>query len=331
MSRMKFNSFLQSKIEEYIIYRQTYGFTGINERDNLSVFDKYLHRKMSKTLNELDGKFFLEMVALESERCLPQTVGQRISVIYGFFQYLVRIQVVENNPLTFMARPRGLYYRPHIFNPQEIKLIIDYLSKRIMHGQCKGFFLARLAHYTAITLQAACGLRISEVINLKIEHFNLKDETLYIHRSKFRKDRLIPISSKTIMNLQNYLNTRRSIIGSNNENPYFFLTYWKDKGNRKTLAQYFFMAVKELGMYQPPQIKGNVIMGSPCTHSLRHSFAVNTIRRWKAQGKNINQISDTLATYMGHCSFSNTQTYLKALNHDPQILIFDYHKNQCER
>ena len=321
---MKFNSFLNSKFEEYIVYRQTYGFTGRNERDNLVVFDQYLQRKRCKLLSELDGIFFLEMVAAESERCLPQTVGKRISVLHKFFQYLERIQFIENNPLTFMARPKGLYYQPHIFNPQEIKIILDYLSQRIWHNRSKNFFLARFSHYTALSLQAACGLRISEVINLKIEHFNPKDETLYIHRSKFRKDRLIPISNKTIMNLQNYLDIRRSQLGTVNENPYFFLTYWKDKGNRKTLAQYFVMAVKELGMYQPPQIKGNVIMGPPCTHSLRHSFAVNTIRRWKAEGKNINQIADTLATYMGHCSFSNTQTYLKALNHAPEILIFDY-------
>jgi integrase len=56
--------------------------------------------------------------------------------------------------------------------------------------------------------------------------------------------------------------------------------------------------------------------------TLRHAFAVRTVRRWQAIGLPINQIADTLATYMGHAEFASTQVYLKALSRGPGDLIF---------
>ena len=237
---MKYKSFLNQKIIEYIDFRKSYGFKGIVERDNLARFDQYLISKDVRSLSSLEGDFFLKMISFELERqLLPKTINQRITVLNGFFKYLVRIGSIKDNPLNSIAKLKQLYYRPYVFTPEEIKKILDYLSKRIMSGRYKNFFLARLSHYTALSVQAACGLRISEAINFKIKDFNPTDKTYYICQSKFRKDRLIPISSETSSTITNYLNTRRASLGSDDKNPYLFLTYKKDKGSRKTIPQYF--------------------------------------------------------------------------------------------
>ena len=76
-----------------------------------------------------------------------------------------------------------------------------------------------------------------------------------------------------------------------------------------------------MGIYRKATLRGDTVFGSPSPHSLRHAFAVRTVRRWQKEGRSIDQIADTLMTYMGHVSLKATQVYLKALSLDPGILI----------
>jgi integrase/recombinase XerD len=321
---MKAKSFLSHKFNDYIHFRKSYGFKVVSDSSNLMKFDQYLCSSNAKTLQDIDQLFILQMISMEAEKFNPSTVNQRITILSNFFDYLCRIEFIEINPLDGITHYKRLYYRPYVFSPKDLAILSDRLSKRLLMRDQEKYFLARLSHYTALSIQAECGLRISEVINLKIKDFDPLASTLYIEKTKFRKNRLIPIAHKTSIKISNYLNTRRSLIKVNKSSPYIFLSFLENKSNRKTVSQHFRMNLDETGIYHPPRLVGNTIIGSPCTHSLRHSFAVNTIRRWKAQGRDIDQIADTLATYMGHSSFVSTQVYLKALNHSPEILIYRY-------
>jgi len=317
--KYKFRSFLKKKFAGYLNYRKSYGFKADADYSNLAVFDKYLVLRKVKSLSELTEKFYLEMIAYELEVLKPQTVNHRIMTLKNFYKYLERQHRIKHNPVEALPRLKELYYAPHIFSVEEINKILDYLADYTARAQ-KNFFLVRFSRYSAFALQAACGLRISEVLNLKITDFDPKKMTLFIRKTKFRKDRLIPISSKSTTRLQNYLNTRQSFI--NDDNPCLFLSYRKEKNNRKPMAHYFLNALRDLGMDKNPEIKGNIIFGAPCPHSLRHSFAVNTVKRWISEGKDIDKVADTLATYMGHSDFSYTQVYLKCLSQRPELLVF---------
>jgi len=321
---MKAKSFLSCRFNDYIHFRKSYGFKIVCDSNNLMKFDQYLYSSNAKTLQDIDQLFILQMISIEAEKFSPSTVNQRITVLSSFFNYLCRIELIKINPLDGITRYKNLYYRPYVFSLEDLARLSDHLSKRLLMRDQEKYFLARLSHYTALSIQAECGLRISEVINLKIKDFDPLASTLYIEKTKFRKNRLIPIAHKTSIKISNYLNTRKNLIKVNTNNPYIFLSFLENKSKRKTLSQHFRIILDEIGIYRPPRLVGNTVIGSPCTHSLRHSFAVNTIRRWKVQGRDIDQIADTLATYMGHSSFVSTQVYLKALNHNPEILIYRF-------
>jgi len=309
--KYKFKSLLKSKMNGYLAYRSVRGYKAVADFNNLCVYDKYILANEVKRIEQLDEKFHLEMIARELEELKPQTVNSRLTVLNNFYKYLERNNEVKFNPIEAQPRLKELYYSPCVFTPDEIKAILDYMAERAAKST-KQFYFVRLSRYTAFCLQAACGMRISEVSRLKISDFNAENKTIFIERSKFRKDRLIPISTNSTLRIQNYLSARDSLL--NSKSPYLFLGYNGAAGNRKSLGWYFRKVLGELDMLKDPEIKGNIIFGSPTPHSLRHSFAVNTIRRWASEAKDIDKVADTLATYMGHADFEFTQIYLKGLN-----------------
>jgi len=224
---------------------------------------------------------------------------------------LERYHKAKFNPVESLPALKELYYSPYVFSPGKIKKILDYMAERAAKST-KPFYFVRLSRYTAFALQAACGLRISEVARLKVSDFNAEDKTIFIEKSKFKKDRLIPVSTKAALRIQNYVTIRNSL--KSYESQHLFLGYDGIACNRKNLGWYFRKIVRELDMLTAPEIKGNIIFGSPSPHSLRHSFAINTVTRWATEGKDIDKVADTLATYMGHVDFEFTQVYLKGLN-----------------
>ena len=311
LMKYKFKSFLKRKMNGYLSYRIGRGYKAAADFNNLCVYDRYVLASKVKRIEQLDEKFYLEMIARELEELKPQTVNSRLTVLNNFHKYLQRNHDVNFNPIEALPRLKELYYSPYVFRPDEIKTILDYMAKRAAESP-KHFYFVRLSRYTSFCLQAACGMRISEVYRLKTSDFNQKEKTIYIEQSKFRKDRLIPISTNSTLRIQNYLSARSSLL--NSKSPYLFLGYDGAAGNRKSLGWYFRKVLGELDMLKAPEIKGNVIFGSPTPHSLRHSFAVNTVRRWASEAKDIDKVADTLATYMGHADFEFTQIYLKGLN-----------------
>lgn len=317
-----FKSFLRKEFKGYLEFRRSYGFKAVLDRDTLKVFDKYLMEKNIFSLEKLTPTFFNAMIVEDLETKVPRTIQHRLGVLNNFFQYLKRHEMIDDNPIEGLACKRKLFYAPAVFTVEEIKTILKNLAKQITHKEKnRHFFLAQLSRYCAIYIQAACGMRISEVCNLELKDYDSEEQTLFIRNTKFRKDRCIPISEWTDAVITNYLETRRRLLNDNH--PPLLLTYWKDKWDRKTLDHYFRTTLKALNMYKKPYRKGNTIFGSPSTHSLRHSLAVNTIKRWKKEKQHIDGLADALAAYLGHADFRYTHVYLKALEYRPQILVFD--------
>ncbi len=86
----------------------------------------------------------------------------------------------------------------------------------------------------------------------------------------------------------------------------------------------FHQAVSDIGLKRPRQTIGNTNIGAPTPHSLRHSFAVNTLKRIKDQGKSAQHALPVLAAYLGHSEYKHTAKYLKLLDaeHRHQLVNF---------
>jgi len=88
--------------------------------------------------------------------------------------------------------------------------------------------------------------------------------------------------------------------------------------------------VKNIGLDQPRQVVGNKNFSSPTPHSLRHSFAINTLNSIKDRGKSAQNALPVLATYMGHVEYKHTIKYLKVLGAEHRRQLFHFATSQKE-
>jgi integrase/recombinase XerD len=300
-----FESFLSPQLNAYIDYRESLGYTCLTCRAHLLTFDRYLHQEEADW-NSLQPALFLEMRARLNVE--SRTVNSVLSTIRGFFRFLVRRDYLTHNPLHDIPPLKENTIVPFVFSPEQVDQLLALISRRIR--KTKGCFLTDLAIYLAVLLLARCGMRISEPIGLKREHYRAEDATIYIEKTKFRKDRLIPIPQEVITQIENYLSVRHTL-RHRDDNPYL-LAGRRHKPLSDSLVRYVFHnAVKEIGLDQPRQVLGNVNFSQPTPHSLRHSFAVNTLKRIKERAESAQNALPVLAAYMGHSDYKHTSVYLR--------------------
>jgi integrase len=86
----------------------------------------------------------------------------------------------------------------------------------------------------------------------------------------------------------------------------------------------FHRAVSDIGLSQIRQIIGNVNISSPTPHSMRHSFAVNTLNRVKKRGASAQNALPVLAAYMGHSEYKHTIKYLKFIDAQQRLGLVNF-------
>ena len=306
------------KLEEFHAYRDSLGYTMKSYRSHLHVFDRYL-REQEADWSSLRPAFFLEMRAnLNME---PTSVNRIITATRVFFQFLVRRGSLAENPLQDIPYLRENTIVPFIFSPEQIDQILHAVCKGL--PKTKGRFLRDLGIYLTLLLLARCGLRITEPLRLKLHHYRPDEGTIYIEKTKFSKDRLIPVPIAVIREIENYLSIRKSLM-PHVQSPHLLI-----RGNQRLLTDQqvrflFHKTLKHIGLEQPRRVIGNMNFSQPTPHSLRHSFAVNTLLRIKQRGESPQNALPVLAAYMGHSEYKHTSVYLRAVDAISRKNLYDF-------
>jgi len=320
----RFESFMADKLEQYVVYRQGLGYAKKSLRPHLRAFDRYLTQQ-GADWHSLQPSFFLELRKKINKE--PRTVNKILSALRGFFQYLVRQGFYTENPLQDIPPLAERYFVPFVFSPEQTEQLLAAACKRIRKS--KRYFLKDLAIYLAIVLLARCGMRINEPLRALQGHYRGDEGTIYIEKTKFRKDRLIPVPKAVMTEIENYLAVRKSFY-RDDQNPYL-LAATNQRGLSDNRVRFVFhQAVKDIGLDRPKQVLGNMTFGHPTPHCLRHSFAINTLKRIKDQGKSPQHALPVLATYMGHRKYQYTGAYLKVLDADHLAGLIDFAKSQLD-
>lgn len=313
-----FESFLSSQFDKFIAYREDLGYETKRRRCHLLAFDRYL--KETKTdWSDLQPSFFLRMRANLNKE--PKHTNKIITIVRAFFQFLLRLGYVNENPLQDIPLLKENTSIPFIFSPEQTDLLLASVNKRIRKND--RYFLTDLAIYLSILLLARCGMRISEPLRLLHRHYRRDDGSLYIEKTKFKKDRLIPVPIAVITEIDNYLSVRREL-RSHDQNPYLLAG---GNNNPLTAAQIrysFHQAVKDIGLQQPRKVIGNMIFNQPVPHSLRHSFAINTLRDIIERGDSPQDALHVLAAYLGHINCICSSVYLKVADAQSRKKLYDF-------
>ena len=203
-----------------------------------------------------------------------------ISGIKSFFNYLMLDEQIEESPAELLESPKMQKKLPDTLSVEEIDAMVATLDL-----SKPGAFRNKVI----LELLYSAGLRVSELISLKINDVFLADEFLRII-GKGNKERLIPLAAQTKDLISAYLLERKSQDAKPGNEEYLFLNKRKSKISRVMI----FLIVKECA--EKAGIHKNI---SP--HTLRHSFATHLIEG----GANLRAVQEML----GHESISTTEIY----------------------
>lgn len=313
-----FESFLAPKINAFLTYRQSLGYSLDTISHHLRLFDRYV-MEQNADWGSFDPGFFLEMRShIHIDK---NSVNANIWATRNFFQFLIRQGLMKENPLQDIPLLKKNTIVPFIFSPEQIDQLLSAICKKIQKTKYR--FLRDLALYVTVLLLARCGMRISEPLKLQRHHYRRDDCTLYIEKTKFCKDRLIPIPKEVVSEIENYLSVRRCMLPHDNS-PFLLVRTDKKPLTDGQVRFFFHRGVKDIGLAQPKQVIGNVNFLQPTPHSLRHSFAVYTLLNIKKRGGDPKHALPLLAAYMGHSEYKYTSVYLRVADAVSRKKLVDF-------
>lgn len=231
---------------------------------------------------EITLKHLSEFINWIAEIGLNATSQARIiSGIKSFFTYLVSENVLTSNPAELLLTPKLKRKLPEVLSPEEIDQLIAAIDRSTPEGE---------RNKAIIEVLYSCGLRVSEVVNLRLSSLSL-DEGFISVIGKGNKQRLVPIGSSAISQIQLYLKNIRNHadIVQGNEDIVFL-----NRRGRKLSREMIFMIIKDLAAKAG-------ITKSISPHTFRHSFATHLVEG----GADLRAVQEML----GHESITTTEIY----------------------
>jgi len=152
---------------------------------------------------------------------------------------------------------------------------------------------------------AVTGMRISEVLQLRVGDLDLDHGVVLIANAKFGRQRLVQLHPSSCRAVAGYLRLPvRHRLGVAPERP-VFVTSKGSAVHERTAHQALHQMIKHAGLARRAGAR-------PRPHDLRHTFAVHTLIDWQREGADIPALLPVLSTYLGHVEPANTYWYLSA-------------------
>ena len=212
----------------------------------------------------------------------PRSVARILSGVRSFYRFLVLEKEIETDPTELLENPQIGKHLPEVLSIQEIDDIEQVIDKSKAQG---------VRDVAIIEMLYSCGLRISELCNLKMSELFLEEGYIRVH-GKGRKERLVPIGEQAIEKLRQWFVIRTGVKAKPGHEDYVFVS---TKRGTKLSRITLFVYIKDYA--QRAGIQKNI---SP--HTFRHSFATHLLEG----GANLRAIQAML----GHEDISTTEIYM---------------------
>lgn len=242
-------------------------------------------------------------VQLHEHQIGPTSQARILSGIRSFYKYLLLSGEIEQDPTELLESPHLGERLPEVLSTDEI----DQIQKSIDLSKPEG-----QRNKTIIEVLFSCGLRVSELVNLKLSNLYLEEGFIRV-MGKGSKERLVPISSKAIRELQYWFVDRNLMKIQQGEEDYVFLNR---RGKHLTRTMILIMLKR--------QAVAAGITKTISPHTLRHSFATELLKG----GADLRAIQAML----GHESIGTTELYMHIDTTTLREEILQHHpRNMKER
>lgn len=240
-------------------------------RHDLTAFIDFCNCELCEVKRSQINNFIME---LHEKKYSPTSVIRKIASLRGFFKWLCVNNYCNTDPTLTLEQPKSPKKLPKVVTIQEIESILN----RNLNKSDK----------VILELLYGCGLRVSELVNLKINDFDLNAKYVQCY-GKGSKERIIPMGSKAIAAIKNYLPERDFILQKFKIDSKRLLIH---SSGRNITRQDVYNFIRE---------QGKIIHKTISPHTLRHSFATHLLEN----GADLRVVQELL----GHSDVSTTQLY----------------------
>ena len=252
----------------------------------------------TKTPENIDVKDLREFIKwLNSLGMAATSQARTISGIKSFFNFMLLSNIISTNPSDLIDAPKTGRRLPDTLNNSEIEKILSVIDLSKAEGE---------RNKAIIEVMYACGLRVSELVNLKLTNLYLKDDFIKV-RGKGNKERLVPIGQEAIKQLNIY--TEKVRIHQKIISGFEDFVFLNRRGKALTRVM-IFTIIKNL-------VKMAGINKHVSPHTFRHSFATELIER----GADLRAVQEML----GHESILTTEIYTHLNSEFLRDTIMMYH------
>jgi len=255
---------------------ESYNFDLRKFRDFLKSEDREL-----SSFSRADIIDFIEQ--LRDEGYSASSICRFVSSVRSLCKYLLVENIIKEDPSETLQAPRRWERLPKSLSQSEVKSFLE------SNSSLKPSEPTTVRDFVMFELLYSSGLRVSELVSLKLEDINFEAGFLRV-LGKGSKERIVPVNLRAIEKIKSYMARQRTEILKHRRSPYLFVT---NRGRPMT-RQRFWQTIKRIGRKLGIEI-------SP--HTMRHSFATHLLEG----GADLRSLQKML----GHSDISTTQIYTK--------------------
>jgi integrase/recombinase XerD len=298
---------MRARVEDYLAMRRSLGYQLRGDGRMLLAFADRLDQAGQATVTVSQALAW----ATEPKNASITHWGRRLGVVRLFARHLRTLDPTCEIPPVGLLPARSHRPTPYIYTDQEVAALVHAagtIAAPMHSATC----------HAVISLIAASGLRLGEVLGLNRADVNLDDlraATLTVV-GKNQQTRMVPLHPTTAGMLSGYA-ARRDRLCRSPACDSFFLTAAGHRPLQRGLQETF-AKLLVLAEVQPPAGRRR-----PRIHDLRHTFAVNTLIGWYRSGIDVAARLPLLATFLGHSGPEATYWYLQAT---PELLALAAHR-----
>ena len=261
---------------------------------DLSNFFGYIKKRRIVSIGKVTRQMITSFMLSEKDRGLSaNSISREVACLKSFFKFLVRENKIKDNITSVIESPKLWKKLPSALDLSEVEKLLKAPNIREPMG---------VRDKAMLELMYATGMRVSELINLKMDDLNMGVGFIKC-LGKGQKERVVPFGSKAKEWLVRYLDKGRASFLKKKVSNFLFLT----RLSRPMSRQMFWKIIKKYAV--KARIKKDIM-----PHSLRHSFATHILER----GADLRVVQEML----GHSDISTTQIYthinkerLKSIHH----------------
>ena len=246
-------------------------------RNDLTAFFDFCQSRGISEINKIDrAELNSFIMKLREDKYTPSSVMRKVASLRGFFRWFCANEYGKKNPAQTLEQPKLPKRLPKVMTIEELNSILNSNLS--------------VLEQLIVELLYGCGLRVSELVNLKLTNIDVKQKYVQCY-GKGSKERVVPFGNKAKDAINKYLKLREMIILEHKLNTNLKTLLLKENGNK----------VSRQDVYNLIRKQGEKIHKHISPHTLRHSFATHLLEN----GADLRVVQELL----GHSDVATTQLY----------------------